>query len=62
MNPRREPQQCEVTMPKENKNQNEKITTETKFTEKKARKLSKKRDNINMLQRVLEGTSQKENL
>ena len=58
----RETQQCEVTMTKENQNQNGKRTTETKLTEKKARKLSKKRANIDRLQRVLEGTSQKENL
>ena len=44
-------------MPKENKNQNEKITTEMKFTGKKARNLSKKRANIGRLQSVLEGTS-----
>jgi hypothetical protein len=58
----REPQQREVTMPKENKNQNGKRTTETKLTGKKARKLSKKRAKIDRLQRVPEGTSQKETL
>jgi hypothetical protein len=36
-------------MPKENKNQNGKITTETKLTGKKARKLSKKRTKIDRL-------------
>jgi hypothetical protein len=45
----REPQQREVTMPKENKNQNRTRTTETKLTGKKARKLSKKRTNIDRL-------------
>jgi hypothetical protein len=49
-------------MPKENKNQNEKRTTETKFAGKKARKLSKKRSQIDRLQRVAKGTSPKENL
>jgi hypothetical protein len=58
----KEPQQREVTMPKENKNRNEKRTTETKLMGKKARKLSKKRAQIDMLQRVLEGTSPKETL
>jgi hypothetical protein len=56
----KEPQQREVTMPKENKNQIEKRTTETKLTGKKARKLSKKRAQIDRLQRVPEGTSPKE--
>jgi hypothetical protein len=50
-----------VTMPKENKNQNEKRTTEMKLTGKKARKLSKKRSQIEKIQRVPEGTSPKEN-
>jgi hypothetical protein len=36
--------------------------TETKLTGKQARKLSKKRSNIRQLQKVPEGTSQKENL
>jgi hypothetical protein len=39
----KEPQQREVTMPKENKNQNEKKTTETNLKGKNTRKLSKKR-------------------
>jgi hypothetical protein len=49
-------------MPKEDKNQNGKRNTETKLTGKKARKLSKKRAKIEKLQKVPEGTSQKENL
>jgi hypothetical protein len=49
-------------MPKENKNQNGKRPTEAKLIGKKARKLSKKRAKIEKLQKVLEGTSQKENL
>jgi hypothetical protein len=48
-------------MPKENKNQNEKIIIKTKLMGKKARKLSKKRARIDRLQRVPEGTSPKEN-
>jgi hypothetical protein len=49
-------------MPKEDRNQNGKRNTETNLTGKKARKLSKKRVRIDKLQKVLEGTSQKENL
>jgi hypothetical protein len=59
---RKEPQQCEVTMPKEYKNQNGKRNSETKLTGKKARKLSKKRDKLEKLQKVPERTSKKENL
>jgi hypothetical protein len=44
-------------MPKENKNQNGKRTTEMKLMGKKARKLSKKKVNIEKLQQVPEGTS-----
>ena len=49
-------------MPKEDKNQNGERHTKTNLTGKKAIKLSKKRANINKLQKVPEGTSQKENL
>jgi hypothetical protein len=59
LNPMKESQQREVTMPKGDKNQNGKRNTETKITGKKARKLSKKREK---LQNVPEGTSQKEDL
>jgi hypothetical protein len=62
LNPRKESQQRTVTMLKDDKNQNGKETTETKLTGKKARKLSKKRDKIEKLQKIPEGTSQKENL
>jgi hypothetical protein len=62
LNPRRGSQQCEVTMPKENKNQNGKRTTEMNLTRKKDRKLSKKKVKIEKLQQVPEGTSQKETL
>jgi hypothetical protein len=58
----KESQQCEVTLPKEDKNQNGKSHTKTKLTGKKARKLSKKRAKIEKLQKVLERTFQKENL
>jgi hypothetical protein len=61
-NPMKESQQREVTMPKGDKNQNGKRNTETKITGKKARKLSKKREKIEKLQNVPEGTSQKEGL
>jgi hypothetical protein len=59
---RKEPQQHEVTLSKEDKNQNGKRNSEMKLTGKKARKLSKKRAKIEKLQKVPEGTSQKENL
>jgi hypothetical protein len=59
---RKESQQCKVTMPKEDKNQNGKRHTETNLTGNKSRKLSNKRTKIDTLQKVPEGTSQKENL
>jgi hypothetical protein len=59
---RKESHQREVTLPKEDKNQNGKRNSEMKLTGKKARKLSKKRAKIEKLQKVPEGTSQKENL
>jgi hypothetical protein len=62
LNPRKESQQSEVTMSKEDKNQNGKRNTETKLTGKKDIKLSKKRAKIEKLQKNTEGTSQKENL
>jgi hypothetical protein len=62
LNPMKESQQREVTMPKGDKNQNGKRNTEMKITGKKARKLSKKREKIEKLQKVPEGTSQKEGL
>jgi hypothetical protein len=58
----KEYQQRKVIMPKEDKNQNGKRNTKTKITEKKARNLSKMRENIEKLQKVLEGTLQKEGL
>jgi hypothetical protein len=62
LNPRKESQQREVTMPRGDKNQNGKRNNETKITGKKARNLSKKRAKIEKLQKIPEGTSQKENL
>jgi hypothetical protein len=55
-------QQREVTMPKGDKTPNGKRNTKTKITGKKDRNLSKKRSKIERLQKVLEGTSQKEGL
>ena len=62
LNPRKESQQRAVTMLKDDKNQNGKETTKMRLTGKKARKLSKKRANIEKLQKVPEGTSQTEYL
>jgi hypothetical protein len=60
LNPTKESQQREVTIPKGDKNQNGKINTETKITGKKTRKRIKKRKKIEKLQKVPEGTSQRE--
>jgi hypothetical protein len=57
--PRKISQQHEVTLPRGDKNQNGKGNTETKLAGKKARKISKKRANIDKLQKDPEGTSQK---
>ena len=48
-NLRKESQQREVTMPKEDKNQNEKRHIKMKLTRKKGRKISKKRAKIDKL-------------
>jgi hypothetical protein len=56
-NIRKEAQQCKVTMPKEDENQNGQRNTKTNITGKKYRKISKKRANIDKLQKVPEGTS-----
>jgi hypothetical protein len=53
-------QQCEVTMSREDRNQNGKRPTELKTTEKKARKLSKKKVKVEKLQEIPGGTLQKE--
>jgi hypothetical protein len=55
--PMKESQQHKVTMPKGDNNQNGKRNTETQITGKKDRKLSKKREKIEKLQKVPEGTS-----
>jgi hypothetical protein len=62
LNPRKESQQREVTMSKDDKNQNGKRTTKMKLTGKKARKKSKKRDTFEKLLKVPEGTLKTENL
>jgi hypothetical protein len=49
LNPRKEYQQREVTMPRRDKNQNGKRNNETKINGKKARKINKKRENIEKL-------------
>jgi hypothetical protein len=54
----REHQQCEVTMLREDKNTNGKRNLETQITGKKARKLSKKKENLERLQEVPVKTSQ----
>jgi hypothetical protein len=57
---KKESQHHEVTMWREDKDQNEKRMTEMKLTGKKARKLSKKRAKIEKLQKIPQGTLQKE--
>jgi hypothetical protein len=49
LNPSKDHQQREVTMPRGDKNQNGKRNTERKLTRKKARKLSQKREKIEKL-------------
>jgi hypothetical protein len=56
------PQQCEVTMPRGDKNKNGNRNPETQITGKKARNLSKKKAKLEKLQEVPERTSQKEGL
>jgi hypothetical protein len=58
---KKESQHREVTMSREDKNQNGKRMIEMKLTGKKARKLSNKRAKIEKLHKTLEETSQKEN-
>jgi TPP-dependent 2-oxoacid decarboxylase len=52
MDMKKEPQHCEVTMPREEKNPNEKRMTETKLTRKKSRKLMKKKEKLEKLQNI----------
>jgi hypothetical protein len=61
-NPMKDPPQCEVTMPRGDKNNNGKRKLVTQITGKKARKLSKKKEKLEKLQEVPERTSQKEGL
>jgi hypothetical protein len=58
----KDPQQCEVTMLRKDKNNNGKRNPEMQITGKKARKLSKKKAKLEKLQEVPERTSQKEGL
>jgi hypothetical protein len=60
--PLKDPQQCEVTMLRGDKNKNGKRHPVTQITGKKARKLSKKKAKLEKLQEVPEKTSQKEGL
>jgi hypothetical protein len=62
LSPRRESQQRAMTMSRDDKNQNGKMTTKTKLTGRKNRNLSKKRAKFEKLQKVPEGTLQTENL
>jgi hypothetical protein len=62
LNPMKDHQQREVTMPRGDKNQNGKRNPVTQITGKKARKLSKKKAKLEKLQEVPEKTSQKEGL
>jgi hypothetical protein len=60
LNPSKYHQQCEVTMPREYQNQNGKRNIKMKVTRKEARKFNKKKEKIEKLQKVPEGTVQKE--
>jgi hypothetical protein len=59
LNPLKDPQQCEVTTLREDKNKNGKRNPETQITGKKARNLIKKKEKLEKLQEVPEKTSQK---
>jgi len=60
LNPMKYPPQCEVIMPKGDKNDNGKTKTVIQIIGKKVRKLDKKREKLEKLQEVPENTSQKE--
>jgi hypothetical protein len=62
LKPLEDPQQCEVTTLREEKNKNGKTNPETQITGKKARKLSKKKEKLEKLREVPEKTSQKAGL
>jgi hypothetical protein len=56
-NPMNDPLQCEVTMPRGDKNNNGKRKPVTQITGKKAKKINKKKAKLEKLQEVLERTS-----
>jgi hypothetical protein len=58
----KDPQQCNVTMLRKYKNNNEKRNPKMQITGKKDRKLSKKKEKLEKLQEVQERTSEKEGL
>jgi hypothetical protein len=60
LNPTKESQQHEVNIPKGDKNHNGKRNIEMKITGKKGRKLNKKKEKLEKLLDVPEGTSQRE--
>jgi hypothetical protein len=62
LDPLKDPQQCEVTTLREDKNKNGKRNPVTQITGKKARNLSKKKAKLERLQEVPEETSQKAGL
>jgi hypothetical protein len=53
----KDPQHCEVTMPRGDKNKNEKMNPVTQITGKKARNVSKKKAKLDKLQEVPEKIS-----
>ena len=57
LNPRKYHQQCEVTMPRGDKNRNGKRNIKMQIIGKKARNLSKKKSKLEKLQEVPEKTS-----
>jgi len=58
----KDPQQCEVTILRKDKNNNGKRNPETQITGKKARKLSKKKAMLEKLPELPKRTSQKAEL
>jgi hypothetical protein len=62
LNPTKYHQQCEVTMPRGDKNQNGKRNIEMQITRKKVRKLSRKKEKLEKLHEAPEKTSPKEGL
>jgi hypothetical protein len=60
LNPMKDHQQREVTMPREDKNKNGKKNPVTQITGKKARKLSKKKEKLEKIQEVPKKALQKE--